>query len=58
MQGLKRDLSKIFELLPKHLKFIAEPRILPAHATMLVKDSLDWTFSLPQDGHFALIRGS
>ena len=32
-------------------------RILPNHATKLVKDSFDFTFSLPHSGHFAFIRG-
>jgi hypothetical protein len=37
---------------------VGTPSNFPAHATMLVKDSLDWTFSLPHFGHFTFIRGS
>jgi hypothetical protein len=33
---------------------IGTPRNLPSHATMVVSDHLDFTFSLPHGGHFAV----
>lgn len=36
---------------------VGTPSNFPSHATKLVKDSLDFTLSLPHSGHFAFPGG-